>query len=276
MNYKVPMIRDLLIAVLPALFLVLAGCSSGDNGDSDVVIEEPLQQNIPELYSTVRFIDVEVVYEPGAEPFTGATAGGTQYWSIFEQNIQALFQERSIVPQVSVPKDLSGMVRIDPQNQPSWTVEEIVGLAGMIAGNAGDPSIAEIYVMFLKGYFNEEGADNPKVIGVSVIGTPVIAVFKDVVLATSATSLVARYVEQATVVHEFGHLAGLVDSGVPMVSPHLDPEHLKHCTNDTCVMYWQNEGAEDLAFFVQQMIDTGSLVMFGPECLQDTRSYIPQ
>lgn len=275
MNYNVPLVRNLLIILLSSLVLIPTGCSSGDDGGSDVVIEEDLRQDIPALYSTVSSINVEVVYEPGAEPFTGTNPGGVQYWSILEENIRALFQGRSIEPQVSVPKDLSGMMMIDPQDRPSWSAEEIVGLAGRIAGNPGDPSIAEIYVMFMKGYFNEDGTDNPKVVGVSVTGTPIIAVFKDVILTTSATSLVARHVEQATLVHEFGHLAGIVDSGVPMVSPHLDPEHLKHCTNDTCVMYWQNEGAEDFALFIQQMIDTGSLVMFCEQCLQDTRSYIP-
>ena len=82
------------------------------------------------------------------------------------------------------------------------------------------------------------------------------------------------FVEQATLVHEFGHVMGLVDNGIPMVSDHLDPDHPRHCTNEECVMYWQNEGAADLRDFVQQMMSTGSLIMFGEECLDDTRSYM--
>jgi len=275
MSHNVSIIRNLFIALVPTFFLMMTGCSSGDSSDSGVAVDEGLRLDLPGLYSTVRYINVKVVYEPGAEPFIGSTSGGIEYWSMFEENIRALFQGRSIEPQVSVPKSLSEMNRIDSRNQPSWTAEEIVDLAGGIAGTVDDPSIAEMYVMFLGGYFNEDGGDNPKVVGVSVTGTPIIAIFKNVILTTSATFLVASYVEQATVVHEFGHLAGIVDSGVSMVSPHLDPEHLKHCTNDACVMYWQNEGAEDLSLFVQQMIDTGSLVMFCDQCLQDTRSYIP-
>ncbi len=275
MSNSVSIVKDLIVALLPAFILIMTACSSDDSDSSDVAIDEGLRLDLPELYSTVRSIYVEVVYEPGAEPFTGSTPGGIQYWSISEENLRSIFQGRSIEPQVSVPKDLSEMNRIDYQNQPSWTADEIVDLAGRIAGTVHDPSIVEIYVMFLQGYFNDEGTDNPKVVGVSVRGTPIIAVFKKVILTTSSTSLVARYVEQATVVHELGHLAGIVDSGVPMASPHLDPEHLRHCTNEACVMYWQNEGTEDLALFVQQMIDTGSLVMFCDQCLQDTRSYIP-
>jgi hypothetical protein len=62
------------------------------------------------------------------------------------------------------------------------------------------------------------------------------------------TAVIAGFVEQATVVHEFGHLAGLVDNGVPMVSPHLDPEHAKHCTNEVCVMYCRTKGQKTMRY----------------------------
>jgi len=189
MSNSVSIVKDLIVALLPAFILIMTACSSDDSDSSDVAIDEGLRLDLPELYSTVRSIYVEVVYEPGAEPFTGSTPGGIQYWSISEENLRSIFQGRSIEPQVSVPKDLSEMNRIDYQNQPSWTADEIVDLAGRIAGTVHDPSIVEIYVMFLQGYFNDEGTDNPKVVGVSVRGTPIIAVFKKVILTTSSTPL---------------------------------------------------------------------------------------
>lgn len=48
--------------------------------------------------------------------------------------------------------------------------------------------------------------------------------------------------ERALLLHEFGHLMGLVNCGTPSVSDHAetDAEHKPHCRNQDkgCVMYW--------------------------------------
>lgn len=46
--------------------------------------------------------------------------------------------------------------------------------------------------------------------------------------------------ERAVLLHEFGHLIGLVDCGTPCRTNHkeLDPKHTPHCRNEKCVMYW--------------------------------------
>jgi hypothetical protein len=47
--------------------------------------------------------------------------------------------------------------------------------------------------------------------------------------------------ERAILLHEFGHLIGLVNGGTPMKSEHAetDPKHKQHCRNEgQCVMYW--------------------------------------
>jgi hypothetical protein len=87
--------------------------------------------------------------------------------------------------------------------------------------------------------------------------------------------MLANFIEQATLVHEFGHAMGLVNNGVPLTSSHQDTQKGHHCINTNCVMYWQNEGVSDLKEFVQSYMTTGSLVMFGPECLKDASSYRP-
>lgn len=253
--------------------ILLAGCS-GERDDS-AAIPEALALDIPALYSTVGAITVLVAHEPRAEPFTGAIHRDISCWSVLEGNIEALFEGRALDPDVFVPSALSEMEEIPPQKQDTWTSEEILGLARNVWGENPSSYEAEFFVLFLKGYFESEGAPDYQIIGVSIIGTPVIAIFKDIVLASSPIPQVARFVEQATLVHEFGHVMGLVDNGVPMVSDHLDPEHPRHCTNNQCVMFWVNEGASDMAQFVRRMVDSDSLVMFGEECLEDTRSYIP-
>jgi hypothetical protein len=80
---------------------------------------------------------------------------------------------------------------------------------------------------------------------------------------------VVRFVEQATIIHELGHAFGIVDNGVPMVTPHRDTDHGAHCDNDKCVMYYLNEGASDATAFVRDKVLTGNQILFDAHCLAD-------
>lgn len=78
-----------------------------------------------------------------------------------------------------------------------------------------------------------------------------------------------RAIEQATLIHEFGHAIGLVNNGVPLASQHQDTAHGAHCTNDRCVMFWQVEGANDAAQFVRDAVIGNDTILWGDECLMD-------
>ena len=127
------------------------------------------------------------------------------------------------------------------------------------------------YVLFVSGHFADASGVQPNVLGVSLGDTGVIAMFKDVIRSTSVTGLpnLVRFVEQSTLVHELSHAIGLVDTGVPPTSDHVDREHGAHCKNDRCVMYYLNEGAADAAMFARQVITTGSRILFDAGCLAD-------
>ncbi|HEY1079550.1 MAG TPA: hypothetical protein VGE46_05615, partial [Bdellovibrio sp.] len=72
---------------------------------------------------------VEIYYEPGAEPFTGTTAGGLNYWRILEDNLQAIFQYRSSPPLLDIPKTISAMTLLPAQNKTTWLGTEIAALS---------------------------------------------------------------------------------------------------------------------------------------------------
>lgn len=89
-------------------------------------------------------------------------------------------------------------------------------------------------------YLNGEFADNENVLGVAVRGD-VIALFPDVI-ASAATPLVpARTIEDAVVMHEAGHLLGLV--GLVVNTGRDDPDHPGHSRNRGSVMYWAVESS---------------------------------
>lgn len=243
--------------------------------------ERKLYDSPKTFFSTMRDLVVEVAYEPQAEPYVGeGFRPGTKTWDFVEANLAAVFRGRHTPVSLTIPKDLRAMREIPPQHQARYTNRAIVELAEQYREGRSSKTQANFFVIFLNGQYEEGGVANPKVIGVSLSGTTIIAIFKPSVTSALNGSpdgeKLPKYLEQSTLVHEMGHALGLVNNGVPLTRPHHDVEHGAHCTNNECVMYYRNEGVDELKKFVQRFISTGNLVVFGDECLQDLKSYRPE
>lgn len=266
--------RPLLAYVLFCV-LLYAGCSSGGGGGSHQEEAVPVI-HLPDLFSTVETIDVNVAYEPGAEPFAGTLTAfpGFKYWSLLEENLEALFASRTNVPEVSVPRELADMIRMSDRNRDSWTVGQVVSLANDLWDMTETSRAAEYYVLFLNGYYDDGEKVQENVIGISLGDTPVIAIFKEVITSSKYSFFNSAIMEQGTLVHEFGHCLGLVEFGIPMAIDHQDPEHPYHCINSRCAMNWQFEGG-DMSAFSMMFVETGTVIMFCDECLEDTTAYTP-
>ncbi len=89
---------------------------------------------------------------------------------------------------------------------------------------------------------------------------------------TNANPLLTRDALESTVfVHEFGHLLGLVNMGLPMVQDHLDKDHGSrgHCRNPRCLMYYAVNTA------LSYSIEGGRSYKVPPldqDCLSDLRN----
>jgi predicted Zn-dependent protease len=225
----------------------------------------------------MRQVQVEVAYEQGAEPYTGIGIGGRSLWDFLEENLNALFQGREQKVEVLVPKELGQMQALPTQSTDSYSADAIQALAQGVRRHQSGPNHADFIVLFLNGRYQDASGKKSSVLGVSLSGTSVIAIFKPVVRETldEGSEFVPKYVEQSTLVHEMGHAFGLVDNGLPAVNPHHDAEHGAHCKNPHCVMYWLHEGSVDLRHFVKQFLQTGRMVVFDDDCLLDARHYRP-
>ncbi len=235
--------------------------------------EDDAQGNGSELehfYRTVSAIEVEVAYEPNAQPYT--MFGGENVWTFTKANIEALFDGRAIDVAVAVPPNLAAMNPIPDQGKDSYTARQILTLADTYRQGETSENLGNLWVVFLDGYFHDGDSIRNNVIGVNIIGTTVTAVFKPVISGYGVVNSQRRFLEQTTIVHELGHALGLVNSGVPLTSSHQDTDHGAHCSNQDCVMYWLNAGA-GLSSFIGGI--SQNTIVFGPECLQDTRSYTP-
>ena len=230
-------------------------------------------------FSTMEELVVEVAYEQSAEPFTEPIFRnrGTYYpWDFTQENLEALFDGRSKSVSITVPRLLGEMTAVPNQNQEQYSLEDIMDLAQDYRNGVSTATECCLFVIFLDGYLEVDGSPDESVIGISVSGTPITAMFKPVIESTGLNEegAVPRYVEQSTIIHELGHAIGLVDNGVPLSSAHNDSENGAHCEYSDCVMYWLNEQAKDLKDFVRGFILRGDQVMFCDDCLADTRSYL--
>lgn len=216
----------------------------------------------PPLFSSeVEQVVIEVDYQAGAEPFTESNV-----WSLFAANAQALFAgaPRDLI----VPVSLGEMERLEDVSAREFTTQDIISLSRSYLDEQETDASRAFHVLFLDGVLVEDGERDEKVLGVSIEGTNIIALFKPVVAGASSS----LFVEQSSLVHEFGHAVGLVNLTLEMVTPHHDAAHGAHCTNSDCVMYYLHEGRGDLIDFVRRFQVTKSPVLFGSECLDDAHA----
>lgn len=76
--------------------------------------------------------------------------------------------------------------------------------------------------------------------------------------------------EGTVLLHELGHLFGLVDNGLPMVDDHRDPAHDAHDVDDSCLMYWAAETPAIADTFADTFLGgDGRIPTFDGACLAD-------
>jgi hypothetical protein len=238
------------------------GTSGGDDdgdggGDVDPVFDP-----------TITRVVIEIDFETGQAPFTGPILGFGDTFDLTAENVDRLFSGKKTL---TIPRTTAEMEDVGAIADEELTTADLIALAGTHRGRRDEPGTKTYYVLFVSGHFADTSGVQPSVLGVSLGDTGVIAMFKDVIRSTSSVALpnLVRFVEQSTLVHELAHAIGLVDTGVPATSAHVDTAHGAHCTNDRCVMYYLNEGATDAAMFARQVITTGDKILFDASCLAD-------
>ncbi len=265
----------------PALFALLAApllsCTDGTPPaptDGGTVLPDggtaPIGQPTPaKLFGAeIKKVVVEVDYAQGAEPYTGSGTLGGDTWALFKANATKLFEGQSKT--LEIPSQLSQMEALTDATGADFTAEQILALAKSHRGTPNTADTASFYALWLNGYFRDSTGQRKDVLGVSLGATGVLAIFKPVVQSTQGLfPNTVRYVEQSTLIHEFGHAVGLVNNGIALTTTHQDTAHGAHCTNTKCVMYWANEGPSDLGTFVATNVTTGTSILWGAECLDD-------
>lgn len=232
---RLPRVTRSLIAAILVLPVALTGCfgigeSEGGPGDWG---REFLSDS-----EYTRLI-VEIDHEQGAAPADEALAG-------LRTSIESYLRKPGGVeirtPTSEVPNEGQGA---------KWSFSEIRSTEDSIRDATKDGKTAVLYIMYVNGGSSED-TDSGRVLGAAYSGSSIV-MFKENIRSVRNQCLnlpigcpSSGTIEKAVLIHELGHILGLVNNGIPMVEPHEDPDHPHHSDNPDSVMYWK--------------VDTGSVI----------------
>lgn len=162
----------------------------------------------------------------------------------------------------------------------AYTTEEQRALSKDARDLSTEPGTAYIHMLYLDGHTELDEGDS-RVLGYAYGGS-YIAMFKESIESACDSSTVlgllapalqeeaCEVTEAGVLVHEVGHLLGLVNNGLDMVTPHQDEAHGAHDEDDGCVMYWLAERSDAVDVVADRFLngETG-VTPFDDECLAD-------
>ncbi|GEM_PF-2089048 len=263
MNRKtsaVLMVSIILIAVIVSLVYLrrergLVGGGGEEGGGPEVVYYGPGMDRHLILGNDTTSIHFEVDYVQGYGPS--------------QQALDALREGISTVTGKSVSINLDDV--FEPQKD-SYTREDLENLENTYRDHQKqEGSTVWIYVLCLNGVYNGSSG----VLGVAYNGTSFAIMEEqiddiDIPRVLQLAGLTVEDFESSVMVHEMGHLFGLVNIGYESERNHEDPDHPHHCDDPDCVMYWALETSP--AYYIQQWLNTGNPeppTTFCDDCLFD-------
>lgn len=236
MRWNCTLMRIPMIAVLLLVVPSMAGCIEDTFG---ICASETPKGLITDDACTNWVIEVDHV---------GGQTPDDEVLQLLQSTMNALVRKDTI------------QIVMDEANLPSgntWTDAEIRALEKDTRDHTTGGSTITTHLLYLDGSY----ASNENVLGVA-FGHSFVVIFDERVEALTSsilqTSTTTEELERAVLIHEFGHILGLVNRGVPMQNDHEaetcdtgngSRADSKHSDNPDSVMYCAVERASSLDFF---------------------------
>ena len=117
-----------------------------------------------------------------------------------------------------------------------YTAQDLLELAKQNRSSYSQGDTVSLYILYVNGSF----AENEDALGVA-LNASVFVIFKDRISQATTALVLASEIERAVLIHELGHLLGLVNINYQSSRNHEDSGHPKHANNTNSVMYWAVE-----------------------------------
>jgi hypothetical protein len=208
-----------------AMILVLAAPGCLDNLQKNLVSCENITgQCRYEILKENNYskLHIEINYVTGNEPDSDAL-------NLLKQRIQETTDKTSI----SVSQSSFG------STDNSYTLEEILEIENNERTRTKSGNTFVIHILYLNGEYE----DNDQTLGLAYSGSS-FALFKEKIEDSAFLLISSTDIEKSVIVHEFGHLLGLVNNGYQSPHNHEDSQHPHHSNNDESVMYWAIESQD--------------------------------
>lgn len=171
-----------------------------------------------------KSLKIELQYMPGFRPDPRVA---TVFVDLLNEKLNKpggiIVIEKEIDPTLKTVLSLSDISAIELRNRTVFTSGDQMG----------------VYMLFTSGTYSESGT----ILGLAYKNTSICFFGEPLEYFTSGgTQEDDIRIIALLLLHEFGHLLGLVDMGSPMIVQHRDAANGNHCDNNKCLMHHTFEG----------------------------------
>lgn len=202
---------------------------------------------------------IEAVYNPGFRPTAAAMANFTSFLQerTFKDNINVVYRE---LPSPGLNEiSIQQAAELEDENRTLYNEGNTLAL----------------YIYFTDAIAEGDDLQGGLVTLGAVYRNTSMIVYEQTVkfLGSQSSQITESDVETATLMHEFGHLLGLVNLGSPQVNTHDDPISPNHCIIDGCLMRAEIEFGQGMMGMLESMAAKGEVVpILDSECILDLQA----
>ena len=239
--------RNFLTSSVLMLLMVATGCHK----ESASV---PNNNIVPNDFLSDKKYDklvVEIQYVSGNAP-TSATL----------DNLQTFLQQRlNKSSGISITQNA-----ISSPGKSAYSVDDIQNIEKASRTQTTNNKTLTAYFLFVDGDYTSNSG-NSKVLGFAY-GSSSMTIFEKTIKDFSGGigQPTVTVLESSVLLHEFGHILGLVNNGTTMQAAHQDVPHGKHCDDQSCLMYYNVETSD-----VVGNIIGGNIPALNTSCLNDLK-----